>query len=234
MNHSIQTAIADPKPISGLLHHRVVPQHSQLHLQLPGDHRRAEVESYIYQCFAEQYQAHIDHFLPNLVTLQCNHHISAAVGFGNAAETPLFVEQYFERSLEQAVSAALCQPIDRSQIAEIGNLASNRRGSAYLLFCVIAHLLYRMGYQWMVFTATPQVEKLLRRMGLEPIALATADPAKLGDKAELWGSYYQVKPTVFVGSLSQGRKAIEQNPQLCHLTGFLEPHMNQLLTRLSK
>jgi hypothetical protein len=78
------------------------------------------------------------------------------------------------------------------------------------MLTLAAHL-DRLGFEWVVFTATSELIGILRRLGLPPLALASADPDRLGEKAHQWGSYYATHPVVVAGRI---RLALEKaNPR---------------------
>jgi hypothetical protein len=74
----------------------------------------------------------------------------------------MFLEHYLASPVEQQIAALEKKPISRNQIAEIGNLVITHKPSGFILFLVLASVLDRAGFQWMTFTATPVVEKMLR------------------------------------------------------------------------
>ncbi len=135
----------------------------------PGRHA---VEAYIAGAFREQYDAHIDHFLPLLLTIEADGKIEAALGLRFAESEPLFVEHY----LDQPVLAELAQRgIAHAAVVEIGNLVSTRAGCSQLLFILLAELLYELGRDTGIFTATEQVQQLLGKLGCELTTLCSAE-----------------------------------------------------------
>ena len=56
----------------------------------------------------------------------------------------------------------------------------------------------------MVFTATRELRNSFRRLGLNPLRLARADPARLPDGGANWGSYYEHDPLVMAGRIVRG------------------------------
>ena len=57
------------------------------------------------------------------------------------------------------------------------------------------------GYEWVVFTATQELIGIFTKLGLPLLALAKADPARLGSAADDWGSYYDAAPVVVAGRI---------------------------------
>ena len=56
--------------------------------------RRAQVEAFIRQRFAERYEARVRHFMPRLLGLEASDaSLHGAVGYRSAGEFPLFLER---------------------------------------------------------------------------------------------------------------------------------------------
>ncbi len=171
-----------------------VSVHFDLHT--PVSHRRARLEAYIADTYRSTYQARISQFYPLLLGMNITGETEAVVGLRPGFCRPMFLEHYLDLPIEQEIAALARCPVDRASLVEIGNLVSTRRGGSQLLFVVMAAALERAGYQWMVFTATPQVQKLVRRFNVELHDLANAEARQLGLQAEDWGSYYATRPKV--------------------------------------
>ena len=175
------------------------------------DSERAAVEAYISERFLHVHKASLRHFMPNLVSLQCGGNYSAAAGICPAMGHSLFAEVYLKEPAEIAIAEALKFPVERQHIVEIGNLVSSWRGSSMLLFVVLGELIERLGYRWLMFTATREVEHLLARMHYLPVVLADADPSLLPDAGASWGSYYRNQPRVMVGDIRPAVAAARRN-----------------------
>jgi len=155
---------------------------------LPGDSERARVEEYIAAKFQAVHGATIHDFMPVLLTMGCHGKITSATGIRAAAVQPLFLEQYLAQPIESTLGGLAGQPVRRDNIAEIGNLVATQGGSSYLLFMVLTAVLEQAGFEWVVFTATPQVQKVLAYLGLPVHELCEADPARLTESSVLeWG-----------------------------------------------
>ena len=170
-------------------------------LYLPGSAGRDGVESYIRARFAQRHGAQVTHFLRGLIALGDGERHCGAVGLASAGDGPLFAETYLDRPVEQLVADATGQHVERREILEIGNLVSTWKGSGLLLFVFLTELVARLGYRWVLFTATHEVEALLGRIGHAPVVLAEADPARLPDRGASWGSYYARGPRVMFGEV---------------------------------
>jgi len=62
-----------------------------------------------------------------------------------------------------------------------------------------------------VFTGTRALLNSFRRLGLELQALAAADPARLGDQAGDWGSYYDSGPMVMACEVEDCHRRLVQS-----------------------
>lgn len=173
----------------------------QFALHDSGDAARPAVEDYIRWRFAGSHNARISHFLPHLVSLGSGGRPCAAVGLADAARGPLFAETYLAAPIEQLVSDACGDTVGRGDILEIGNLVSSWKGSSLLLFVFLGELIDRLGYRFVAFTATREVDRLLSRLGYAPVVLVDADPARLPDAGASWGRYYSHRPRVVFGEV---------------------------------
>ncbi|MBC07127.1 thermostable hemolysin [Thalassospira sp.] len=177
-----------------------VPMHACAISILTGAAReRAEVEDFIASIYAHTYDADISVYYDTLMSVRDDHgDIVAALGFRSAGHGPLFLEQYLRRPINSLLG------IPRHQIAEIGNLASNGSGASSFLFTALSAYLHHGGFKQAVVTGTDTLEKRLRKMGLEPIRHALADPALLECGNTHWGRYYDTRPHVLSGSVTLG------------------------------
>jgi hypothetical protein len=210
-----------PRDLSQHLNHdlafHLVDQHSP---------KRSAHEAYIAQRFSQQYGATVRDFLPYFISLSNGQDLCASVGLQAAAKRALFLEQYLNMPVQQAISSVFLCPIDRAKIIEIGNLVATRSGSSYFLFAAMTQVLHEAGFQWLIFTATHQVKKIINKMGFNPIELCEADANKLSNKSN-WGSYYENNPSVLAGNLNSAYTLLMNTPTLLEL---LAPHQKQLAT----
>jgi len=166
---------------------------------------RLAFEDFIATRFGRAYGARVTHFLPHLLGVRDGlGRWQAAAGYGAASCAPLFLEQYLDTPVEQALAAALGRPVARDGIAEVGNLAAVSAGMARQLIPQLARHLHRLGYRWVVFTATRALRNSFLRLGLRPLPVAPADPARLPDGGASWGAYYEQDPMVMAGRIALG------------------------------
>lgn len=163
--------------------------------------RRKGLEGFVARGYKRAYQAKISRFMPLFIEMERQGKTQAVVGLRIGSGGPMFLEQYLACPVEQQIAASVNRPVDRDAVVEIGNLVAAERGSSPELFAVMAAVLEQAGLQWMVFTATPQVEKLIQRLNFDPLFLAEANPLKLGEQVNDWGSYYATRPSVMAGHL---------------------------------
>lgn len=181
---------------------RLLLAHSPLTLISTESPQRSLVERFIAREFMTRYNASLQVYLPFLLASFQNEEVNAALGFKLAAEEPLFLEQYLDKPIERSLPANT-NSITREQIAEVGNLAMSFRAVSPLLFIVVAAILHKAGLSYVVFTATTQVRKLLEKLQLVTDVIGPADPSRLADKGQSWGSYYQHQPIILGGWLNE-------------------------------
>lgn len=166
---------------------------------------RARIERFIRERFADRHGARVTRFMPCLLQLvDAEGAIQAAIGARSAADGPLFLERYLDRPAEIEIGRLLGAAPPRERIAEIGNLAALGPGRARLLIIALAELLAAEGYDWVAFTGTREVLNSFRRLGLAPLPLCPADPARMGEELSEWGRYYGSGPLVMAGDIRSG------------------------------
>lgn len=172
---------------------------------LPEDALRCTFETFIQQRFRMAHGADIRHFMPELFGMSDVYGtLSAVVGVRLASSGPLFLEGYLDESIEPLISAAAEQTVARTSVVEVGNLAASDTGSARLSIIVMTYLLAMGGLEWVAFTGSLGLVNSFHRLGLKPVTLCAADPARLGEERHAWGSYYESKPWVHVGNIRAG------------------------------
>jgi hypothetical protein len=166
----------------------------------PGHSRRAEAEDFIEAAYARTFGSQIRRHYPILIGVSgAGGAIQAAAGLRFADQGPLFLEQYLDEPVEVALARTFGVPTDRAAVAEIGNLAADDHRASAGLFMHLAAYLLRQGRTLAVATATRQLRRRFRRIGLTTEPLAPARPERLGSDAKEWGRYYGRDPEVLAG-----------------------------------
>jgi len=170
------------------------------------DHpERESLQEFIAASFFKTYGAQIHFFLDMLVGCKnAEGEWIAALGFSLAQSGRTFLEQYLDVPLENAIAAQTRVPVCRDQIVEVGNLAASHVGAGRQLIVRMTRLLHDQGLSWVAFTATPGLLNSFTRLRLNPHVLAEADPMRLPDGGESWGSYYAARPQVMFGDIEAG------------------------------
>lgn len=171
---------------------------------------RLAAEQYVRACFQQHYGADIRHFMPLLLSLRDEHNVLKAVlGFRHADQSPLFLEHYLERPVEQLLAAKLKAPVDRSRLVEVGNLAVSTAGGGRWLITALTAYLSTTSSEWALFTIGPALYNAFTRLGLELIDLAEARRESLPfEEQPRWGTYYDQRPRVMAGNIAQGHAVL--------------------------
>lgn len=140
--------------------------------------------------------------------------VQAAVGFRQAGEHPLFLEQYLDEPVEVLIARAVGRPVSRTTVVEIGNLAAESSAASRLLFKCLGRRLHGLGCDYAVATATRQLRRTFERLRFPVHELGAADPSRLPDAGREWGAYYAHQPRVLAGAIAQA---------LPGLSAFSEP-----------
>ena len=174
----------------------------EIKLYVAGTAGRARVERYIWQRYADRFEADVQDWFPRLVTLESGGDILAAAGY-RSAEDRLFLEQYLHAPVEH--SLARHEPgLQRKDIVEAGQFAAMHAGAGRLLMPLMARHLLDEGFQWAVSTVTQELHHLFLRMGMHPLPMASAQAERLEpDYPGTWGTYYDHAPVVVAERLSE-------------------------------
>ena len=153
--------------------------------------------------------APVRHFMPCLLGLHGdNGRVQGAVGLRSAASPAVSRTVRTNPSSWPlpAAAAARCRArrSSRSATAAFGS------ASARLLIVALTDLLVAQGFRWVVFTGTPALLNSFQRLALEPLALAPADPARMGEDTADWGSYYASRPQLMAGEILPGHQRLLQ------------------------
>jgi hypothetical protein len=165
--------------------------------------------------------------------MTCAGGVSAAAGVRPADAGPLFMEQYLDDPIETVLSERYGQSVGRDEIFELGNLAAVRPGVCQLLYLIVASVMVRTRLKHVVFAGTKQVRKGVCRLGFEIESIAAADPSRLGEAADNWGSYYANEPTIMAINLSESMDAVSQTPLAGLLLKFFEPQIAAMAAQIN-
>ena len=170
---------------------------------------RAAVETFISECFAENFGCRIEAFMPRLFSLR-NRDGDICGAFGlRSANRNLFLEQYLDTPIEKAIAAHTGGRIKRGTIVEVGHFSGGFPGAARAMIGLLTARLHHEGIEWVAFTGTMGLRNAFFRLGLSPIDIqaATADRLPAEERAA-WGSYYDHAPRVLVGNVPEGYRAM--------------------------
>jgi len=192
---------------------------SELTLELYEQHNparrnidRCDVEKFIHRVFTRAYSADLNHYLPRLMALRDNsNRMIAALGMREASSGPLFLETYLDTSIEDAIAELCNETVTRSQIMEVGNLASIHRGGLRNLIIALTSYLRGCGTKWVVFTAVPAVRNAFEALDLPLHTIALADKSRLDEQEQIrWGKYYETGPVVVAGRVDDGYRRLRE------------------------
>ncbi len=196
---------------------------------------RDQVQQYIQHQFKAVYGATVSEFLPFLFTTQNAEGLTSVVGCQPAAtKDPLFLEAYLPQPVEQCLTGLFDDEVTRDDIIEVGNLVAGKLGASHLLFVLLAAIMDKAAYRWVVFTATEQVRQIMEKLHLQPHYLTEATAADLGDKGRDWGQYYVSHPQVVVGDLNEAMATLRQDPMAQKLWAQYESEIDDYAERLTQ
>lgn len=189
---------------------RLIEVPSVVGIERPAAARRTLAEQFVRDAFGAAYAARIRHLMPTLMTLRHdNGRLLAVLGLREPHEGALYLEHYLDRPVEQVLSRAAGCPVDRDALVEVGNFAVGAAGGGRWLITALTAYLYSAQKSWAVFTCGPELQNAFRRLGIDLVELAPADPARLPGKERAdWGSYYDQGPKVMAASVAQSHRVL--------------------------
>lgn len=169
--------------------------------------QRPELEAFVQAAFKRRHDANVTGFMPTLLSFRDTvGQLRGVVGLRDAGRRPLYLEQYLEQPIDAAIAAATGQPVCRSQVVEVGNLAGANCRAAVRMVALLPAYLLSLDYRWIAFTATSSVRTILAGFGAPLLELARADGARISKGRDQWGRYFETDPRVFAGYLSNSRR----------------------------
>lgn len=195
---------------------------------------RSQIEAAIRDGYLQAYGAQLSStdFLPLLLDLKSADSLDAVVGLRPGNLENMLLQKYLDKPVDQKIAEVSQQPVTRDDVVEIGNLVSVKRGGSQIVFILLAAVLESAGYQWMVFTGTPTVKKLINRLGYDPIILNEANPATLGTAASHWGRYYQTCPKVMLVNISTAMTVVRNQRVIFELLKTHQRSITSLANQL--
>ncbi|WP_160154669.1 thermostable hemolysin [Microbulbifer sp. ALW1] len=196
------------------------------------DPGRGAVEAYIAGQFHRVYGARLRHFMPWLLSFGRGNRMDGGLGLRPASSEPLFLEQYLDAPVEVLLGERAGVPVNRRDVAEIGNLVATARGGSRLLFLILAELFAAADLTWAIFTATPEVQHLLQKLTDHQLVLCRADGSRLGPELANWGSYYHTRPAVVAVNVRAERERQLERPLISELLQACRPQATAFAQRL--
>ncbi len=161
-------------------------------------------KQYISERYQLAFDARLNGYMPAFMALMQGDEFASLCGFRGAEQGTLFLEQYLDDDASTLLSAQFATHVERHQLVEFGQLASFNKGFSLVHFFLIAEALVKRNYQWCIFTATDPLYAMMKRFGLPLQIIADADPNRIPNASEIWGTYYQHQPRIVAGNLIQG------------------------------
>src|ERR1700758_1911777 len=183
--------------------------------------QRARVERFIESRYLDRFGSRIVEHYPTLLRLQSDDgNVRATIGVRNASREPLFLERYFDEPIERMISHATGATPARTDILEIGNMASVGRIASARLIAASASYLSTSRCRYAVVTATEELRQMLGSFGFAWRALGAARADRLPDKGRSWGSYYDQNPEILVGEIRQSSERMRSHVRAAKIEVF--------------
>jgi len=191
-----------------------------LYIANKDDPSRSNIEGVIRNQFLKVHHAQITHYAPSILCLYNNQELVSSIGITCAAEQPLFVERYFQESLESTIKMTTECDAQRSEIIELGNFSSfKRNGGNQLIFITAAWIyLYKHHFKHILFTLTNQVARQLISLNFPLVYIQEASNQQLSNREKKqWGTYYNQKPSIYYISINKTISILKKHaPDIWH------------------
>lgn len=196
--HSLTEFRSGVSPVPGELRRSGV----SLELFGPSNPGHRALQAEIRDCYAHHFGARIEEFMPWLLRVtRRDDGCRGVIGLRPASRERLYLEDYLDQPVEDAIAALAGHPVPRTDVVEIGQLAVESRQVVVPLFRELVPFLLQQGFGWVCFTATGPVRSLLAKAGLAGCELAPASEARVAGRDDAWGDYYRHDPRVIAGDL---------------------------------
>jgi hypothetical protein len=148
-----------------------------------------EIIEFVRFIFKLKYNADIVDFKTHFLLLRNNkHEIAALIGYANAVNNHLMIEDYLEGNVEAFTTEA------RDDIIEVGNLSAKENGLGLLINnLLIEHIIDNTQYKRAFLAGNAFVLRFLRSSTLLHNIIGDADKNKLKNP-DAWGTYYDLNP----------------------------------------
>lgn len=182
---------------------------------------RDKIENFLREGFKKSFTAKTRSFMPLIMETSDNKNITTACfGIRRLEEENAFLECYLDRPVEQCINDKLCLNVDRKKIIELGSIVSSEPGAGGWLIIAATAWLKGAGYEWGVLTATNDLKKSVRKLGIELIDLAQARPDALTpEELKDWGTYYDFEPVVYATDINAAYAKVTDSPLIMKLMG---------------
>ncbi len=184
-----------------------------LRLYSRGAAGRWRLEDMICDSFRRRHGAAVCEFYPDLLGFEGGNVLHAAVGLREGTGRAFFAEHYLDAPAELLIGRELGLAVTRAEIVELGHMALTAPGQSRWLIAAVTAYLYNAGYRCALFTAIPPLYNAFRRMGLGPLHLAAADPARLPGGGKEWGDHCSLGPRVCAGNIVRGFRTLRHAVQ---------------------
>ena len=170
-----------------------------IQMLLPHTAARLQVEGFIKKLFTQHHNATVSSFSPLLFAgFSTSDQPQSALGLRNASQESLYLEHYLDEGIETLIQSVTGEAVERKEIVEIGNLASQNSASCKALFAYITGYLDDQDVKWITCTGTAVLRVVFKRLGIRAVTIHEADQNRLGDEQYAWGSYYLNDPQVML------------------------------------
>lgn len=167
----------------------------------PGDARYEDAFALSVIEYRRHFDCDLQNAYPAYFCLLRGGRLLGVCGF-RGGDSALFLEQYLDAPVQQLISASFDCDLQRDHLVELGGFAVRRGALALPFMSLVAPALLAVGYHYAVATATMPVRRCVSQLGVPFKRLAAAKQERLHGDDRHWGNYYQMRPAVIAGPIS--------------------------------
>lgn len=154
------------------------------------------VNAFLSEKFKAQFAATLQVFPLHYLVIYRNKKISACMGVTFPSRDAYYAEQYLDDSIENVISQTLDKKIERSDIIQLGSIASSSIYAAVEMIQLGPLYILCLGAKYAICTVTNKLSGLMQKLDINFHVIRQVTQCSLHQDKNDWGTYYEHKPIV--------------------------------------
>lgn len=154
------------------------------------------INEFLQEQFSKKFSADLKEFPEHYLVIYKNNEPVACMGVTFPTVGSFFCEQYLDRPIETIISEHVGECVNRSEILQLGSIASTSIYAAVEMVQLAPLYIQCMGAKYALCTLTKKLSTLLKKLNVDFKFICDARKEKLKYGSSDWGSYYESEPMV--------------------------------------